>query len=423
MAYAQEGARSGAGTASVPDERGHTHERPRYDYPYYAAVFAGRQMPFAYLDLDLLAANIRQVVAASADKRVRVASKSVRSVEVLRRILATDPHFQGIMSFTAREALYLAGQGFSDLLIGYPTWDAGDISAVAEATAGGAEITFMVDSTQHIQRISEIAERHGVVLPVCVDLDMSLLVPGLHFGAWRSPLRTAEDVRPLCELIAACAPHVRLDGIMGYEAQIAGVGNRYPGKPVKNMLVSALQRRSAGDVARRRAAVVALTKNFTELRFVNGGGTGSIATTRTEPAVTEITVGSAFYGPALFDNYRDFRYQPAAGFAVEIVRQAAPSIYTCLGGGYVASGASGTDKVPQPYLPHGARLDPLEAAGEVQTPIRYTGSVQLKPGQPVFLRHSKAGELCERFKNLLLVQQGEVVGEVSTYRGDGQCFL
>jgi D-serine deaminase-like pyridoxal phosphate-dependent protein len=380
-------------------------------------------MPFAYLDLDLLEANIRQVVAASAGKRVRIASKSVRSVEVLRRILAADHHFQGLMCFTAREALYLAGQGFVDLLIGYPTWDASDIDAVAEATAGGAEITFMVDSTQHIQRISEIAEKHGVVLPVCVDLDMSLLVPGLHFGAWRSPLRTPHEVRPLFELIGAGAPNVRLDGIMGYEAQIAGVGNRYPGKPVKNRMVSALQRRSAGDVARRRAAVVTLAKSFAELRFVNGGGTGSIATTRTEPAVTEITVGSAFYGPALFDNYRAFRYQPAAGFAVEIVRQAAPSIYTCLGGGYVASGAPGLDKVPQPYLPQGARLDPLEAAGEVQTPIRYTGDVPLKPGQPIFLRHSKAGELCERFNSLLLVQQGEVVGEVSTYRGDGQCFL
>jgi D-serine deaminase-like pyridoxal phosphate-dependent protein len=419
--FTQESAPKGTGAALLPDRM------PRRDYPYYASVFAGRQMPFAYLDLDLLDVNIRQVVSASAGKRVRIASKSIRSVAVLRRILAADLHFQGIMCFTAREALYLAEQGFSDLLVGYPTWDAGDINAVAEAIAGGAEITLMVDSTQHVQRISEIAARHGVVLPVCIDLDMSLLVPGLHFGAWRSPLRTPEDVRPLFEFISACSPHIRLDGIMGYEAQIAGVGNRYPGKPMKNMMVSALQRWSARDVARRRGAVVALAESFeglpVPLRFVNGGGTGSIASTRTEPVVTEITVGSAFYGPALFDNYRTFRYQPAAGFAVEVVRQAAPSVYTCLGGGYVASGGPGPDKLPQPYLPPGARLDPLEAAGEVQTPIRYSGSVALKPGQPVFLRHSKAGELCERFRSLLLVQRGEVVGEAATYRGDGQCFL
>jgi D-serine deaminase-like pyridoxal phosphate-dependent protein len=380
-------------------------------------------MPFAYLDLDLLDANIAQVRSRSGGKRFRIASKSIRSADVLRRILAADSCFQGIMAFTAREAVHLAAQGFKDLLIGYPTWDSDDLAAVAEAVAGGAEITLMVDSREHIERIEAAAVQHGLRLPVCLDIDMSLLVPGLHFGVWRSPLRTPDQVQPLLNQISA-SQGVRLDGIMGYEAQIAGVGDHYPGKPLKNRLVAMLQRRSAREVASRRAAIVALVEERgMSLRFVNGGGTGSIATTRTELAVTEITVGSAFYGPALFDNYSAFRYHPAAGFAIEISRQPAPSIYTCLGGGYVASGAAGADKLPQPYLPHGARLDILEAAGEVQTPIKYTGELPLQPGDPVFLRHSKAGELCERFTTLLLVKDGAVVDEVATYRGDGQCFL
>ncbi len=395
----------------------------KYDYLYYKSVFAGRRMPFAYLDLDLLDANIAQVRSRSGGKRIRIASKSIRSVDVLRRILAADSCFQGIMAFTAREAVYLATQGFKDLLVGYPTWDSDDITAVAEAIAGGAEITLMVDSREHIERIEEVAVRHGVQLPVCLDIDMSLLVPGLHFGVWRSPLRTPDQVQPLLRFLSSCR-HVRLDGIMGYEAQIAGVGDHYPGKPLKNRLVAMLQRRSAREVARRRAEMVALAQDCDlPLRFVNGGGTGSIATTRAEPAVTEITVGSAFYGPALFDNYSSFRYRPAAGFAIEISRQPAPFIYTCLGGGYVASGAAGADKLPLPYLPPGARLDTLEAAGEVQTPIRYAGEVSLQPGDPVFLRHSKAGELCERFTSLLLVKDGAVIDEVVTYRGDGQCFV
>ena len=88
-------------------------------------------------------------------------------------------------------------------------------------------------------------------------------------------------------------------------------------------------------VAARRAALVQLAKDTgAQLRFVNGGGTGSIATTRREAAVTEITVGSAFYASALFDNYRAFRYRPAAGFAIEIVRRPSAHIYTCLGGGF-----------------------------------------------------------------------------------------
>lgn len=393
------------------------------DYAYYRAAFSGREMPFAFLDLDLLRENIRQVVARARGKRVRVASKSVRSVAVLRRVLDADPAFQGIMCFTAREAAYLAAQGFDDLLIGYPMWHEDDIGAVARATASGTRMTLMVDSVAHVERIEAVARKQHVVLPLCPELDMTLLVPGLHFGVWRSPLRSAAEARPVIERILA-SQHVELDGIMGYEAQIAGVGDNAPGHALKNALVRQLKRRSARDVARRRAELVALVNTLGgSLRFVNGGGTGSIATTRAEPVVTEITVGSGLYSPALFDQYRDFRYQPAAGFAIEIVRQPHPTIYTCLGGGYVASGAAGPDKLPQVYLPHGARLLPLEGAGEVQTPVRYSGPIKVALGDPVFLRHSKAGELCERFTHLLLVSGGSVVDEVTTYRGDGQCFL
>ncbi|MBV9615395.1 MAG: amino acid deaminase/aldolase, partial [Ktedonobacteraceae bacterium] len=174
----------------------------------------------------------------------------------------------------------------------------------------------------------------------------------------------------------------------------------------------------------RRAAFGALIKTYGEtLRFVNGGGTGSIATTALEDSVTEITVGSGFYAPLLFDYYQNFHYQPAAGFAIEIVRHPQPTIYTCSGGGYIASGASGREKLPKPYLPAGAALDPLEGAGEVQTPVRYKGPIQLQMGNPIFLRHSKAGELCERFTHLLLVSHGAIVDEVTTYRGEGQCFI
>ncbi|GLV55605.1 amino acid aldolase [Dictyobacter sp. S3.2.2.5] len=398
-------------------------QEPR-GYQYYKKILAGRTLPLAYLDLDLLDQNIRAVAERSGGKRIRVASKSVRSVWVLRRIMAADPCFQVIMCFTAREAVYLASQGFDDLLLGYPTWHEQDIAAVAAAIKAGTRITLMIDSVAHITQIERVASQHEVTIPVCLDLDMALHLPRLHVGVWRSPLRTAEQMRPVLESIAA-ASHVLLDGIMGYEAQVAGLGDNYPKSATKNALVRYLKGRSIREAAARRSAALAIIQsyNLPPLRFVNGGGTGSVHTTRAEEAVTEITVGSGFYAPALFDNYRDFRYQPAAGFAIEIVRQPTPSIYTCLGGGYIASGAVGRDRLPQPYLPTGALLEPLEGAGEVQTPIHYTGPEKLQPGDPILLRHSKAGELCERFNSLLLISHGTVVDEVTTYRGDGQCFL
>ena len=135
-----------------------------------------------------------------------------------------------------------------------------------------------------------------------------------------------------------------------------------------------------------------------------------------------MTVGSGFYAPALFDSFRGFRHLPAAGFSLEVVRRPRPGVYTCSGGGYIASGSAGTGKAPSPFLPAGLRLTRNEGAGEVQTPL-LTGAVELEIGAPVFFRHAKAGELCERFSRLLLISQGSVVDEVTTYRGDGQCFL
>src|ERR1700694_971758 len=132
------------------------HESRR-DYTYYQGIFRGRPMPFAYLDLDLLDQNIRQVVARAERKQVRLASKSLRSVAVLRRIFASNACFQGIMSYSAQEAVSLASQGFTDLLIGYPAWNEQDIGSVARATAAGAQITLMVDSVEHVQRIAAIA--------------------------------------------------------------------------------------------------------------------------------------------------------------------------------------------------------------------------------------------------------------------------
>jgi D-serine deaminase-like pyridoxal phosphate-dependent protein len=398
-----------------------TKQQP--DYAYYRAIFAGHRMPFAYLDLDLLEQNIRQIVVSAGEKRIRLASKSLRSVAVLRHILKADLKFQGIMCFTAAEAAYLASQGFDDLLLGYPTWNEQDLALVARATAAGTSITLMIDSIEHVERIETVAHEHGVRLPLCLEIDMSMEMPGLHFGVWRSSVRTVEQARPIIERIRNSS-HVWLDGLMGYEAQIAGVGDKAPGRSIKNILIQQLKRRSIHEVAERRAALVKLINSYgISLRFVNGGGTGSMATTRSEEAVTEITVGSGFYAPALFDNYRDFRYQPAAAYAIEIVRHPRPSIYTCLGGGYIASGSVGPEKQPLPYLPHGARLDSLEGAGEVQTPIKYEGNIALRLGDPIFMRHSKAGELCERFTHLLLVKNSSIVDEVTTYRGDGQCFL
>ncbi|MBA3826785.1 MAG: alanine racemase, partial [Ktedonobacterales bacterium] len=170
-------------------------------YDDYRALFAGHRMPFAYVDLDLLDANISQALKRAGAKHIRLASKSIRSVALLRHIFAADARFQGIMCYTAREAAWLASQGFDDLLLGYPTWHAADVAAVAEQVRAGKRITFMVDSLEQVAHLAELAQRFGVRHSVCIEVDCSIDVPGLHFGVWRSPLRTPAAVRPIAERI------------------------------------------------------------------------------------------------------------------------------------------------------------------------------------------------------------------------------
>ena len=392
-------------------------------YDFYKNALAGHRLPAAFIDLDALDANLADLRTRAGTLPIRLVTKSVRSVAILRRVLASGAPFRGLMCYSPAEAAWLASQGFDDLLVAYPSVEPTDLRAVAAQLRAGRTIVLMVDSAAQAQRIAAIAQHEGVVQPLAIDLDMSSDFPGLHFGVFRSPVDGPQAALALAAEIAR-HPSLRLDGLMGYESQIAGLMDEVPGQGAKNAVIRLLKRRSIPEVnERRRATVAALAAAGHALRFVNGGGTGSFESTRNDSSVTELAAGSGLYVPTLFDHYRAFRGRPAAGFAVAVTRAPAPGIVTCAGGGYPASGPGGADRVPKPWLPEGCALIATEGAGEVQTPVRIPDGVSLAPGDPLLFRHAKAGELCERFNELLLIEGGAVVDKVATYRGDGKCFF
>lgn len=392
------------------------------DYKYYKELFKNTQMPFAFVDMDLFQINTERIIQRAGNKKIRIASKSIRCVELIKNIIASNPVFQGIMCYHPLEAVYLSEKGFDDLLLAYPIYSQQHISAICKELKKGKTIIPMVDLPEHAQQLNRIAEQENCIIPICMDIDMSSDFGSLHFGVRRSSITTVQKGKVLGELMKQLK-NIRLDGVMGYEAQIAGVGD-YTGNSAKNLAISVLKKKSVKELAQRRAGIVkVIQEQGHQLRFVNGGGTGSAETTIAEDCVTELAVGSGFYSPGLFDNYKTFRHLPAAAYAIEITRNPIQDVYTCFGGGYTASGSMEKNKLPKPYLPLGAKLIDTEGAGEVQTPIIYKGHEKLKLGDPVFMRHSKAGELCERFNTLLLIKEGKIVNEVKTYRGEGKCFL
>ncbi|WP_188455184.1 amino acid deaminase/aldolase [Virgibacillus oceani] len=393
------------------------------DYLYYKNALKEVSKPCAFLDMDILNQNINDIAEYSNYKNIRIASKSIRSVAVLKKILGSSPIFQGIMCYTADEALYLLDNDFDDLLIAYPVWNSFHLTEICKRVKNDHIITLMIDSVEHIDRLEKIAKQEKGMFLVCIDIDLSSDFFGLHFGVHRSPIKSTERFMAIVNRVIDSS-YLHLDGVMGYEAQIAGVTDNDPNQHVKSRIVQLLKRLSSNTLIQRRQNIIqALKTKGVSLRFINGGGTGSLHQTTHEEHITEVTVGSGFYSPRLFDYYQAFHRAPAAGFALEITRIPVPNIYTCYGGGYIASGAAGEDKLPQVYLPKGAALINNEGAGEVQTPIHYKGNIQLQHGDPIIMRHSKSGELCEHFNCLHLIQDGKIIGKYSTYRGDNQCFL
>ncbi|WP_037606555.1 amino acid deaminase/aldolase [Streptacidiphilus rugosus] len=393
-------------------------DRARYD-----RATAHLDAPLAIVDLEAFDANAADLVRRASGKPIRVASKSVRCRALLERVLAMDG-FQGIMSFTLAESVWLAREGFDDILLAYPSADRAAFAELAADPKLAGAISVLVDDPAQLDLIDAARSSGTEEIRVCLELDTALQLLGgrVRIGARRSPLRTPEALRAFAELVGE-RPGFRVVGLMAYEGHIAGVGDSIAGRPLRSRMIQAMQRTARRELAQRREAVVRAVREVAELEFVNGGGTGSVESTVAESCVTEVAAGSGLYVPRLFDNYRVFSGRPAALFAQPVVRRPGVGVVTVLGGGYPASGAAGPDRSPVPYLPEGLHYDAQEGAGEVQTPLLGSPADDLRIGDRVWFRHAKAGELCERFDQLQLVEGDRVAATVPTYRGEGRTFL
>jgi D-serine deaminase-like pyridoxal phosphate-dependent protein len=386
--------------------------------------------PLAVVDLDAFDSNAADLVRRAAGRPIRVASKSIRCRFLLERVVRR-PGFAGVMCYSLPEALWLAGQwadtdlAGTDILVAYPTVDHAALRELAADERARESISVVLDSVGHLELIDAALGADHPRIRVCLELDVSwrpLFGRNLtHIGPRRSPVFTPRQASSLARAVLA-RPGLRLVGLMGYEGQIAGVGDEPIGRPLMGVAVRWMQRHSAAELAGRREAAVRAVSALAELEFVNGGGTGSIETTGTDRSVTEVAAGSGLIGPTLFDNYRRFSPRPAALFALPVVRRPGRGIATLFSGGYIASGPVGRDRLPRPYLPAGLSLLGMEGAGEVQTPVRGAAANELRVGDRVWLRHTKAGELAERFTDYHLVEGDAVTATVPTYRGEGRCF-
>ncbi|QAY74944.1 amino acid deaminase/aldolase [Agromyces protaetiae] len=399
---------------------------PATYWPTLTAATAHLDAPVGALHLGALRANaadmVRRAGGGAGGMPIRVASKSIRVREVLEAVLRL-PGYHGVLAYTLEEAIWLAST-VDDLVVGYPTAAKGALRKLATDPDLASRITIMVDSPAQLDLVDRVlppARREEI--RVCLDLDASWKAPVLgHLGVWRSPLHAAPDAGAFAAYVAK-RPGFRLVGLMSYEAQIAGVVNRPAGRPLEGAVNRWMQSKSMPELVERRALAVAAVREHADLEFVNGGGTGSLEQTAADPSVTEIGAGSGLLGGHLFDGYAHFSPAPAAAFALDVVRRPSADHATLLGGGWIASGPPGADRLPKPVWPEGLEYVAREAAGEVQTPLTSAAARRLKVGDRVWFRHTKSGELAEHLDRFAVVDGEEVVAEIPTYRGEGKVFL
>ncbi|GAA2752121.1 alanine racemase [Amnibacterium kyonggiense] len=392
---------------------------PTRFWPGVLEATAGLDAPLGVLELDALAWNAHDLVRRAKGTPIRLASKSLRVREAIESVLAL-PGWHGVLAYSLPEALRLVAAGIDDVVLGYPVVDRAALAALAADEEAAARITLMIDAVAQLDLVdAAVAPASRPPLRVALDLDMSIDLPVLgHLGVRRSPLRDAAAAIALGRHVAA-RPGFRLVGLMGYEAQMAGVVDRYGANRAYERIIAGVKRRSAEVAFARREAAVAGLRQLTDLEFVNGGGTGSIEATIGDSSVTEVTAGSGLFGGHLFDRYRTFRPAPAASFVLSVVRVPSAGVATLEGGGWIASGPVGPDRRPLPVWPRGLDYEPREQAGEVQTPVR---GGRLAVGDRVVLRHTKSGEPAERLAAYRLVRSGALVGEWPTYRGEGATY-
>ncbi|MCW2796603.1 alanine racemase, partial [Nocardioides sp.] len=293
------------------------------------------ETPCMVVDLDAFDANALDLERRAAGKPVRVASKSLRVPELLRRALARDG-FSGVLAYTLREALWLDEQALSDdIVVAYPSVDRGAHARLVASPSAATHITLMVDDPAHLDVIDSVRASQAVPIRVAIEVDAGLRMGRQHIGPKRSPLYDAPDVVALARTIEA-RNGFRLVGVMTYEGQVAGVPDDVPTQRARSMVVRRLKSASMTQLTVRRREIADALRSVTELEFWNAGGSGSIEATVADPVVTEVAAGSGLLVPGLFDHYQSFDPRPAAFYGLPVVRRPSPEIATVHGGGFVA---------------------------------------------------------------------------------------
>ncbi len=310
---------------------------------------------------------------------IRVASKSVRSTAVLRRILDLDPGFRGVLAFTVPEALYLAEQGFEDIVVAYPTVDREAIAQVARLAAedpARAPVP-MVDDRPHLDLI-EGAIGGGPSLGPGLPRRRRRLVAARRTGGADRPEALAG---PRCRAGAAdgrgdrrAARHLarRADGLRGADRRRRRPDPRQPGAQRRDP-------RDAGALRARHPLAAARDRRRGARGRRAPKRPGSTSSTAAAPGASRAPgpPGSSPSSPPARASTRRRCSTTTARWSSSRPPSSASRWSGARWAGSRPSSAAATwppgrptpDRLPEPYLPGGLRFDARRAPARCRAPL------------------------------------------------------
>ena len=374
-------------------------------------------------------ANAEAMLARAGGKPIRVASKSVRCRALLEAILRRDERFAGLMTYTLPETLWLAEQGFEDLLLAYPTADAGALGELAlrsAANPGGAPIV-MVDCVEHLDAIESVLGAGAAPVRVCIDVDASWWALGgrIKVGAeaLAGPHRRAGGRAGAGDRAAAADRARRADGLRGPDRRASATGRPGGACAAPRSASCSAARPPSWPSGGRRSSPRSASSPSCEI--VNGGGTGSLELTGAEDAVTEVDRRLRLLRPRPLRPLQPLHASPPRP-ASRCRSSASPrrEVATALGGGYLASGSGDAARLPVPVAaagprarPRGGRRRGADAAARRRRRRASRSATASTCATPRRASSASASTPSTWSK------ASEIVDVVPTYRGEGQAFL
>jgi D-serine deaminase-like pyridoxal phosphate-dependent protein len=218
------------------------------------------ETPAATINLDRVEANINKFQQyANTHKIANRPHIKTHKIPAIAHI-QLKAGASGITCQKIGEAEVMAQAGITDIFIPYNIIGAAKLERLA-ALMKVAKISVTVDSEYTAKGLSEMAQRHGVELPVLIEFDT---------GSQRCGVQTPDQADVLAWTVA-CLPGLRFGGLM-----------TYPANDQTDPFVEQVR-----DLVGKRGL---------QIEQVTVGGTPGMWNAHTHKAITEYRVGTYVYG-------------------------------------------------------------------------------------------------------------------------------